>query len=269
MRCDGIHALALVDPAASLGENVSIGPFALVGAGVVLEAGCSVASHAVVQGDTAIGPRTTIGVGAVIGGKPQMRGLDRAGKLQIGAENRIGEYVTIHRGGPEGCTRVGDANLLMAYVHIAHDCIVGSHNEIANSSQLAGHVEIADHVTIGGQVAVHQEVRVGRLAMIGGGARVSRDILPFACASGDRARVYGINALGLRRAGFSTVERTVIRHILLALLRAGRTEAGLKDAEGIAGHEHATWLKEIEVFLRRSQRGLAPLVPKHSREREL
>ncbi|MDP6932507.1 MAG: acyl-ACP--UDP-N-acetylglucosamine O-acyltransferase [Myxococcota bacterium] len=200
-----VHSTAIIDDAAELADDVEVGPWVHIGPGVQLHAGVRVGSHAVVEGPTVIGPHTQIFPHAVIGGAPQDQKFDgQTTRLQIGEWNVFREFSTINRGTTAGggVTEIGDHNLFMAYSHVAHDCRIGNHCVLANSVALAGHVEVHDHVVLGGLVGVHQHGRIGRCAMVGGGAMAAQDVPPFTIAQGDRARLYGLNIVGLRRNGF-------------------------------------------------------------------
>ncbi len=202
-----IHKTAIIHASAKIADDVVIGPYSVIGKGVSLAKGVKIASHCVVEGRTSIGPYTEVFTGAVIGSIPQDRKFKKEEKtyLEIGANNIIREYVTINPGtGEGGKTIVGNDNLFMAYSHIAHDCIVGNDCTIANVGTLAGHVTLEDHVVIGGLTAIHQFVRLGRFAIIGGCSKVVQDIPPFSTCDGHPARVYGLNLVGLKRAGFSS-----------------------------------------------------------------
>lgn len=201
-----VHPTAVIDPTAKLGD-VEIGAFAVVGPEVELADGVRVDAHAVVTGPTRVGPRTRIYSFACVGGDPQdLKYAGERSSLEIGADNQIREYVTINRGtkGGGGLTRVGDGNLFMANAHVAHDCTVGSGCVFANSVAIAGHVSVGDRVVLGGLAGVHQYGRIGRCAMVGAGAMAALDVPPYTIAQGDRARLYGLNIIGLRRAGFDT-----------------------------------------------------------------
>jgi UDP-N-acetylglucosamine acyltransferase len=200
-----IHPTAIIDAGATLASDVEVGPYAIVGAGVQLDAGVRVGAHAVLTGPMSVGARTRIHPHAVLGGDPQ--DLKYAGedtRVEIGPDNTFREFATVNRGTTQGggVTRIGAGNLFMAYSHVAHDCIIGDHAVLANSVALAGHVEIGDRAVLSGLVAVHQYARVGRCAMVGGGGMVAQDVPPFMIAQGDRARLFGLNIVGLRRAGF-------------------------------------------------------------------
>lgn len=209
-----LHPTAIIEPGAVLGEGVRIGPYCHVGAETVLEDAVELISHVVIAGKTRIGPRTRIFPFASIGHQPQdlkYRGEDS--RLVIGADNTIREYVTMNPGTQGGGmeTRVGDHCLFMASAHVAHDCIVGDHVIMANNVALAGHIAIGDYAFLGGQAAVHQFVRIGAHAMIGGLTGVERDVIPYGMVVGDRARLTGLNIVGLQRRGFSRDEIAALR----------------------------------------------------------
>lgn len=200
-----VHPTAIIDDAAVLHDGVDIGPYAVIGADVVLHEGVSVGSHAVVVGPTVVGAGTRIFHHAVVGEEPQdKKYAGGTSRLVIGERNTIREFVSINRGTERGggLTQVGDDNFFMAYSHVAHDCTVGNGCVLANSVALAGHVTICDHAVLGGLVGVHQHSRIGRCSMLGGGAMAAQDVPPFTIAQGDRARLFGLNIVGLRRNGF-------------------------------------------------------------------
>lgn len=204
-----IHPTALVDPKAELGRGVRVGPYAVIEAGVVLGDGCQVGPHAVLSGRTCLGADNRVFAHAVLGGIPQdlkYRGEDTA--LEIGDGNTFREFVTVNIGtrGGGGVTRVGNGNLLMAYVHVAHDCRVGDGAILVNAVTLAGHVGIGDRAVVGGLSALHQFTRVGELAMVGGCSAVDQDVPPYALAMGNRVRLRGLNLTGLKRAGLAKAE---------------------------------------------------------------
>lgn len=199
-----IHPTAIVEDGASLAEGVSLGPYAIVGANVSLAEGVSVGSHAIVSGATKVGRDCEIFPHAVIGGDAQDKKY--AGEeafLDIGERNVFREFATVNRGTMGGSTVIGSDNLFMAYTHVAHDAVIGNHCVFANSANIAGHVRIEDNVVLGGLVGVHQHCRIGRCAMVGGGGMAAQDVPPFTIGQGDRARLFGLNIVGLRRNGFS------------------------------------------------------------------
>lgn len=200
-----IHPSAIVDPAAKLGEGVNIGPFCVVGPDVTLGDGVRLVSHVAVDGRTSIGADTVIYPFASIGHRPQdLKFHGEPSELVIGARNQIREHVTMNPGTEGGgmITRVGDDGLFMMGSHVAHDCIVGDHVIMANNATLGGHVTLGDYVIIGGLSAVRQFVRIGSHAMIGGMSGVENDVIPFGLVMGDRARLAGLNLVGLERRGF-------------------------------------------------------------------
>lgn len=252
-----VHATAIVDPKARLGENVRIGPWSMVGPDVVLEDGVEVGPHAVVTGRTTIGERTRIFPFAAIGGDPQDKSFQgEATELVIGCDNVIREHVTIHvgtkRGG--GCTRVGDDNLIMNGSHIGHDCRVGSHCIFAAFTGLAGHVTVQDHVVLGAYVGVHQFVRIGESVMAAANAKVSKDCVPFSLVAGDRARLVGVNVVGLRRRAFPAEATQRIRHAFRVLfyskLRFAPALARVREEAGVCAE-----VQRLVDFLDKSERG--------------
>jgi len=217
-----VHPTAVVDPSAELGSGVEIGPFCLIGPGVVIGDGTHLDSHVVLHQWTRLGANCAIKSAAVLGGAPQ----DHKYKgertfLNIGDNNVIREYVTIHRATGEGnCTEIGSDNLLMAYCHIGHNCKIGSGITMANMVGISGHVMVEDRVVFGGMVGVHQFVRIGRLAMVGGMSKVVQDVPPFAMADGHPARVYDLNVVGCRRAGMSASVRSGLKQAYKLLYRS-------------------------------------------------
>ena len=201
-----IHPTAIVAPGASLADNVIVGPYCMIGENVVLAAGVSVRSHAVVDGRTTVGEDTRIFPFASIGLEPQdLKYRGEASELVIGRNNRIREYVTMNPGTVGGgmVTRVGDNCLFMVGAHVAHDCQIGNDVIMANNATLGGHVIVDDYAILGGLSAVHQYVRIGKHAMIGGMSGVERDVIPYGQVMGDRARLCGLNIIGMQRRGFS------------------------------------------------------------------
>ena len=201
-----IHPTAIVAAGARLADDVVIGPYCVVGEHVALANGVRLMSHVVVEGRTTIGDRTRIFPFASIGHEPQDLKYDgEASSLEIGADNTIREHVTMNPGTAGGgmVTRVGDHCLFMVGAHVAHDCQIGNYVIMANNATLAGHVVIEDHALLGGLSAVHQFVRIGQHAMIGGMSGVERDVIPYGQVMGDRARLHGLNIIGMQRRGFS------------------------------------------------------------------
>jgi UDP-N-acetylglucosamine acyltransferase len=209
-----IHATAVVEAGASLGEDVVVGPFCVVGADVVLGKGVRLVSHVAVAGRTRIGDSTIVYPFSSLGHPPQdMKYRGEPSELVIGAHNVVREHVTMNPGTEGGgmLTRVGDHGLFMVGVHVAHDCIVGDHVIFANNATLAGHVTVGDYAIIGGLSAVHQFVRIGCHAMIGGMSAVENDVIPYGLAMGERARLAGLNLVGLERRGFAREDVRALR----------------------------------------------------------
>ncbi|HEX3952503.1 MAG TPA: acyl-ACP--UDP-N-acetylglucosamine O-acyltransferase [Stellaceae bacterium] len=201
-----IHPTAIVAAGASLADDVVIGPYCVIGENVALGGGVRLAAHVVIDGRTTIGECTQIFPFASIGHEPQdLKYQGEASALVIGRNNKIREHVTINPGTAGGgmLTRVGDDCLLMVGAHVAHDCQIGNHVIMANNATLAGHVVIEDYALLGGLSAVHQFVRIGRHAMIGGMSGVERDVIPYGQVMGNRARLAGLNIIGMQRRGFS------------------------------------------------------------------
>lgn len=211
---EGIHPTAIVEDGADLGDGVFIGPYCTVSAASVLGEGVRLVSHAVVAGHTRIGPNTHVYPFASLGHPPQdLKYKGEPTRLEIGANNIIREHVTMNPGTAGGgmVTSVGNNCLFMVASHVAHDCQVGNHVVMANNATLAGHVSVADYVILGGLSAVHQYARVGRHAMVGGLSGVEQDVIPYGTVLGNRARLAGLNIIGLRRRGFSRAEIADLR----------------------------------------------------------
>lgn len=210
-----IHPTALVDPGAGLGRDVEIGPFAIVGPGVTMGSGSVLGPRASLTRNVRLGSRVRVGEGSLLGGDPQdlkYRGEDTW--LEVGDDVRIREYSTINRGtAASGVTRIGARTYVMSYVHVAHDCRIGERVILSNGVQLAGHVTIGDGANLSGLVAVHQFVTIGTLAFVGGLSRVSQDIPPYVMAVGNPIELFGLNSVGLQRAGVPADTVTVLRRL--------------------------------------------------------
>lgn len=201
-----IHPTALIDKKAQLGKNVTVGPFCCVGPDVVLGDDVTLVSHVTIAGHTSIGAETIFYPFASIGHPPQdLKYQGEASQLIIGEKNKIREYVTLQPGTTSGgmVTKIGNNNLFMIATHVAHDCQIGNHVIMSNGATLGGHVHIEDHVIIGGLSAVHQFVRIGAHAIIGGMSGVEHDVIPYGNVKGERARLSGLNLVGLKRRGYS------------------------------------------------------------------
>lgn len=253
-----IHPTAIVEKGAQLGKGVQIGPFCVVGAKAVLHDWVRLDSHVTVQGRTTIGARSAVYQFATLGVIPQdLKFHNEDTELIIGPENSIRQYVNISIGteGGGGRTVIGRRNLLMVYVHVAHDCVVGDNCVFANSVSLAGHVEVRNHAFIGGYAGVHQFVKIGELAMLGGGSMVVQDVPPFVMVQGDRATPIGLNMVGLKRAGFTIDEVKDIKAMYRLLYNEGLT---LEDCLNRIEKDvpSSRWRQLFTEFLKASERGV-------------
>lgn len=253
-----IHATSIIEPKAEIDTDVDIGPFCIIKKGVKLKKGTKILSNVIIEGSTEIGENCTIYPFSSLGFPPQdlkYNGEDT--KLIIGSSNTIREYSTIHRASVkgDGSTVVGDNNFLMAYVHIAHDCKVGSNIIMANAATLGGHVVVEDFVVFGGLAAAHQFTRIGRYAMVGGLSGVVQDIPPYMVASGPRAKLFGPNTIGLKRHGFSESSIISIKKAYKILFRENFTlkEAIAKIQEDLPPLEE---LKYLIDFIEKNKRGI-------------
>ncbi|PYO74701.1 MAG: acyl-[acyl-carrier-protein]--UDP-N-acetylglucosamine O-acyltransferase [Gemmatimonadetes bacterium] len=252
-----IHRTALIDPTAELGADVSVGPYCVIGPRVTVGERCSIAAHAVLERNTRVSDGVKIGYGTVIGNDPQdLKYKGEETWVEIGNGTIIREYSTINRGSTAtGKTTIGARCFLMTYVHIAHDCVIGNDVIIANAVQMAGHVTVDDRAIISGLVPIHQFVRIGIYSFVGGGSRVNQDVPPYTKAAGNPVHLYGLNSVGLQRAGFAP-------EVKLALKRAYRLvfNSDLTVSQGVArARGELPQVPEVETFLRfieASQRGV-------------
>ena len=249
---------AVIDPAARLADDVTVGPFSIIGADVEIGSGTHISPHVVINGPTRIGKDNRIFQFSSIGEEPQDKKYHgEASRLEIGDRNTIREFVTINRGTDDGggVTRIGNDNWLMAYIHIAHDCLIGNNTIFANGSSLAGHVEIDDYAILGGFTLVHQFTKVGQHAFCGMGSAISKDVPPYVMVSGNPCHPHGINVEGLKRRDFSKAALKALRDAYKIIYRSKLTLDEAKD-------RLATMLDEFpEVqpmldFLQRSERGI-------------
>ena len=252
-----IHSTAIVDRGAEIADDVEIGPWALVGPGCTVGAGSVVQARATLEENVRLGERVTVGIGSVLGGKPQdLKFKGEVTHVEVGDDTRIREYATINRGTSQSFkTTVGRHCFLMSYVHLAHDCHVGDHVIISNGTQLAGHVTIEDHATISGLCAIHQFTKIGRHAFIGGCSRVPKDIPPFVRAVGNPIRLYGLNSVGLLRRGFS---EEVLAELKKAYRLFFRSELNVSQAIEQAARELKAFpeVKDLIAFVESSGRGV-------------
>jgi len=257
-----IHPSAQVDPAAQIGDGVSIGPFTVIGPHVQIGQGTSIGAHCVIEGRTVIGRDNRIFQFSSIGAIPQdKKYAGEPCELHIGDRNTIREFCTFNIGSPGGggLTRIGHDNWIMAYVHVAHDCMVGDHTIMANATQLGGHVHVGDWVILGGLTGVHQFVRIGAHAMAGFQTRLSQDVPPFVNAVGNPASAQGINAEGLRRRGFSDERIAAVKRMYRLLYRQGLSLADARaalQAQRGASKESDADLDLMMGFLDTAERGI-------------
>jgi UDP-N-acetylglucosamine acyltransferase len=255
-----IHPTAIVDPKAEIGSEVDIGPYAVIGAEVTIGEGSTIQSHAVIEGDVIIGARNFIGYGAIIGAAPQDLSFspERKTKVVIGDGNVIREYCTIHRGTEEGSpTTIGNNNFLMVGAHLGHNCVIGNNVIIANNCLLGGYVRVDDGAFLGGACVFHQHMHVGRLAITQGNSAFGKDIPPFVIAA-EKNYVFGLNVIGLRRAGFTAQDRDEIKAAFNLIYTSGLniSQALEKAAEltlGSAAQEFFDFVANAK------KRGICPL----------
>ncbi|MBB5336352.1 acyl-ACP--UDP-N-acetylglucosamine O-acyltransferase [Pectinatus brassicae] len=243
-----IHPTAVIHPHAKIGKDVQIGAYAVIDENVEIGRGTKVMSHAYITGWTGIGEDCIIYPGAVIGSDPQdLKFKGEKSYVFIGNRTTVRECATVHRGcGAETETRIGDDCLLMAYTHVAHNCIVGNNVIMANSAMIAGHVVVEDRVVIGGITGVHQFVRIGRNAMIGGASKLVQDVVPYTIVDGHPAKVSGLNSVGISRAGISIDSR---RNIKKAYKILYRSNLSLSQAIEVI-EQDVDLCEEVEHFLR-------------------
>lgn len=217
-----IHKTALVHPDAVIEENVEVGPFSVIGKDVKIGKGTKIEAHVLLDGDTEIGEDCHIFSGAIIGTQPQdLKYRGEKTKVIIGSKNIIREYVTINRGTVAvGETKIGDNNLIMAYAHVAHDCIIGNRVVLANNATLAGHVVVEDNAVIGGLTPIHQFVRIGSYAILGGSSRTNKDVPPYCKAAGSPMRMYGLNTIALERNNFPQEVRNQLKKVYKIVFRS-------------------------------------------------
>ena len=252
-----IHPTALVDKKARIAPGVEIGPYSVIGPDVTIGAGTRILSHVVIEGDTEIGERNLIYHGACLGTPSQdKKSQGIRSSLRVGSDNIIREYVTINLGSKENTkTVVGDRNFFMISSRVGHDSIVGNDITIANNCLLGGHVTIEDNALMGGLSAAHQFVRIGKFAMIGGKTRIVMDVPPFSLCSGNPAKFYGINVVGLRRGGFTSEERLALKKAFKALSQRGRSQTETL-AELRNEFKHSPPIQHLVAFIEKSKRGV-------------
>ncbi|HWA56202.1 MAG TPA: acyl-ACP--UDP-N-acetylglucosamine O-acyltransferase [Gemmatimonadales bacterium] len=252
-----VHATAVVDPDAQLGADVEIGPYCVIGPRVEIGDGCRLGPHVVLERNVRLGQGVAVGAASVLGSDPQdvkYRGEETF--VEIGDRTVIREHSTVNRGSAaSGLTSVGADCFLMTYVHVAHDCRIGDGVTIANSTQLSGHVTVEDRATLSGLIAVHQFVTIGTFAFVGGASRVPQDIPPYVKAVGNPIELFGLNSVGLQRAGFSPAVQGALKRAYRQLFNS---ELPRSDAiAGLAAEmaEHAEVRRLVE-FVQRARRGV-------------
>lgn len=263
MPNEGIHATAIIHPSAKIGKNVNIGPYAVIDEDTVIGDGCVIGAHVTIHRYTTIGKNCKFFPGCSIGGEPQdLKFVGEKSYTIIGDGGTFRECCTVNRGCGEGSvTRIGNNILMMAYTHVAHNCIVGNNVIMSNVATLAGHVVVEDRAVIGGLSAVHQFCKIGRNVMIGGMARVAQDIPPFMIVAGDPAFVSGLNSVGLSRAGMPAEERSELKKAFRILYRSGlplqeAISAMESELESYEPVEHLLrFLRNVERGIIRTRRG--------------
>jgi UDP-N-acetylglucosamine acyltransferase len=254
-----VHPSAVIHPGARLGADVRVGPYCIIGEEVEIEDGCELMAHIYMDGPIRVGPGNRFFPYSSVGVVPQdLKFHGERTETVIGRENTFREFVTVHRGtaGGGGITRIGDHNLVMAYAHIAHDCLVGDHTILANGTTLAGHVLIEDYAVIGAFTGIHQFCRVGRHSLIGGYSVITKDVLPFSKTVSEReVRAYSINAVGLKRHGFTAERREKLSRAfrLLTSSQLNTAQALEKIREEVPDSED---LQALVRFIEGSNRGV-------------
>lgn len=252
-----VHPTAIVHPDAELGDGVKVGPFSIITGTVKIGDRTVVGARVSIEGYTTLGTDNEIFTGAVIGSVTQDKKYDGGTTyLKIGNSNKIREYVTINPGTKDGTsTIIGDSNLLMAYSHVAHDCVIGNNTVLANQGTLAGHVIVEDGAIIGGLSAVHQFGRIGKLSIIGGCSKVVQDVPPFMMVDGHPAHAYGINSVGMDRAGYPVEDKNLMKKAFRIIFKSGLT---LKNAMVQLEQElpPSPTLDILLNFLKASERGI-------------
>ncbi len=253
-----IDPRAVIDPGANIAEDVSIGPFSIVGADVEIGEGCWIGPHVVINGPTKIGRDNRIFQFASVGETPQDKKFHgENSNLVIGDGNTIREFVTIHRGTEDGggTTSIGDDNWLMAYIHIAHDCIIGNHTIFSNGASLAGHVQIDDYAILGGFTLVHQFCHIGMHAFCGMGSTISKDVTPYTLVNGNPAHPHGLNVEGLKRHAYSSELIRELRDAYKTVYRMGLTAEEARSRLASVAEKYPE-LRLFIDFIKNSRRGI-------------
>lgn len=253
-----IHPTAIIDSSAILGSNVKIGPYSIIDKGVEIHDGCEIGPHVVIRGDTTIGKETRIFQFSSIGEEPQdKKYAGEETRLEIGERNVIRESCTINRGTTQdqGVTRIGNDNWIMAYVHVAHDCIVGNNTILANNTSLAGHVTVGDFSILGGFTLVHQFCHIGAHSFSAMGSAIPKDVPPFVMVAGNSAKAHGLNSEGLKRRGFTSEEIKNIKEAYRIIYRSGNTMQQAKEILSSLS-EKSSGVQMMLDFLNQVTRGI-------------
>ena len=254
-----IHPTAVVSPQAELADDVIVEAYAVIDGDVRVGAGCRISTSVRLHSGVRLGERVRVFHAAALGGEPQdLKYAGEPTELFVGDDTTIREFCTLNRGTTAtGRTVIGNNCLLMAYTHVAHDCVVGSNVVMANAVNLAGHVEVEDWAILGGMVPVHQFVRIGRHCMVGGGLRVPKDVPPYILAGGQPLRYFGLNSVGLRRRGFSPETRGTLKHAYRLLFQSKlNTKQALDKIRAECGDREE--VRNLLAFVEKSKRGLLP-----------
>jgi UDP-N-acetylglucosamine acyltransferase len=257
MAVADVHATAVIDPGATLGSDVTVGPYCVIGPGVEIGDRSTLGAHVVIERDTTIGADCRIHSGAALGGDPQdLKYAGEPSRAVIGDRTIIREFATVNRGThARGVTTIGADCLLMAYAHVAHDCSIGDHVVIANAVNMGGHVVIEDSVIVGGITAIHQFARIGRHAMVSGASAVRKDVPPYVKAAGNPMHLYGLNSVGLQRRGFSDETRQALRRLYRLFFQS---DMNVRDAVKAARQqfEPNAEVEHFLAFVEASERGI-------------
>ena len=253
-----IDSRAIIDSQAELADDVTVGPFSVIGPDVEIDAGTVIGSHVVIKGPTSIGKENTIYQFSSIGENPQdKKYANEITRLEIGDRNTIREYTTMHRGTKQdhSLTQIGSDNLFMAYTHVAHDCVIGNHVIMANGASLAGHVRLNDHAILGGFTLVHQFTQIGQYSFAAMGSAITQDIPPFVMVGGKPTKPHGINSVGMERNGISPEDIRLIRKAYKIIYKMNlRLEDAIEQMEDLAGDSKE--LSDMVSFLRNVTRGI-------------
>lgn len=247
-----VHSTAQVAPGARLAAGVRVGPYAVVGADAVIGEGVEIASHVVIEGHTTLGPGVRVMPFATIGLPPQdVKYRGEPTRVEIGPRTLVREHATIHRGSVGGgLTRIGADCMIMCVAHVAHDCELGDGVIVANNVMFGGHAKVGDNAYIGGGAAIHQFVRIGRNAAVGGMSGVEGDVIPFGLVMGNRARLTGLNLVGLKRRGFARADINALRAAFRLLFRDDNGTFALRVAEAVRRHPTDALVQEVIGFMR-------------------